>query len=290
MSLDQILNLLVTTTLIAMMVTVGLQVTVTELAYALADYRTLLRAGVANYLFVPALTILLLVGFDANPMVAAGFLVLVVFPGAPFGPPLVAIAGGNLTAAAGLMTALAASSTIVSPILLFLFLPWLLGGDAPQINLLGIIANSTTTQLLPLLLGIVIRYRRSQVADWLHRPAELISRILGVSVAALILITQFNTLAQRFGRAAFWPCWYYCSGPSLSAWIAGNSAIEARKTLALTTALRNVGVALVVVTGNFGGTAAVSATLVYGIIEILGFLLLALYWARDKSQNPQLKP
>ena len=142
MSLDQILNLLVTTTLIAMMVTVGLQVTVTELAYALADYRTLLRAGVANYLFVPALTILLLVGFDADPMVAAGFLVLAVFPGAPFGPPLVAIAGGNLTAAAGLMTALAASSTIVSPILLFLLLPWLLGGDARQINLLGNRRNS----------------------------------------------------------------------------------------------------------------------------------------------------
>jgi BASS family bile acid:Na+ symporter len=288
MSLDQILNLLVTTTLIAMMVTVGLQVTVTELAYALADYRTLLRAGVANYLFVPALTILLLVGFDANPMVAAGFLVLAVFPGAPFGPPLVAIAGGNLTAAAGLMTALAASSTIVSPILLFLLLPWLLGGDAPQINLLGIIATLTTTQLLPLLLGIVIRYRRSQVADWLHRPAELISRILGVSVAALILITQCNTLAEVRPRG-FLAMLVLLLGSLLIGWIAGNSATEARKTLALTTALRNVGVALVVVTGNFGGTAAVSATLVYGIIEIFGSLLLALYWARDKSQS-QLKP
>lgn len=289
MSLDQFLNLLVTTTLTAMMVTVGLQVTVTELAHALADYRTLLRAGVANYLFVPALTILLLVGFDANPMVAAGFLVLAVFPGAPFGPPLVAIAGGNLTAAAGLMTALAASSTIVSPILLFLLLPWLLGGDAPQINLLGIIATLTTTQLLPLLLGIVIRYRRSQVADWLHRPAELISRILGVSVAALILITQFNTLAEVRPRG-FLAMLVLLLGSLLIGWVAGNSATGARKTLALTTALRNVGVALVVVTGNFGGTAAVSATLVYGIIEILGSLLLALYWARDKTQYPQLKP
>ena len=91
MSLDQILNLLVTTTLIAMMVTVGLQVTVTELAHALADHRTLLRAGIANYLFVPALTILLLVGFDANPMVAAGFLVLAVFSGRA----IWSAAGGN---------------------------------------------------------------------------------------------------------------------------------------------------------------------------------------------------
>ena len=110
-----------------------------------------------------------------------------------------------------------------------------------------------------------------------------------MSVAALILITQFNTLAEVRPRG-FLAMLVLLLGSLLIGWIAGNSTTEARKTLALTTALRNVGVALVVVTGNFGGTAAVSATLVYGIIEILGSLLLALYWARDKSQSPQLKP
>ena len=37
--------------------------------------------------------------------------------------------------------------------------------------------------------------------------------------------------------------------------------------MALTTALRNVGVGLVIVTGNFAGTPAVSAALAYGIVE-----------------------
>ena len=43
----------------------------------------------------------------------------------------------------------------------------------------------------------------------------------------------------------------------------------------LTTSLRNVGVGLVIVTGSFGGTAAVTAVVVYGIFEIVGSLALA---------------
>jgi len=45
--------------------------------------------------------------------------------------------------------------------------------------------------------------------------------------------------------------------------------------MALTTALRNVGVGLVIVTGSFAGTPAVTPALTYGILEVLGSLLVA---------------
>jgi BASS family bile acid:Na+ symporter len=53
----------------------------------------------------------------------------------------------------------------------------------------------------------------------------------------------------------------------------------------LTTSLRNVGVALVIATGNFGGTAAVTAVLAYGIFEIVCSLLLAVACGRVKLRN-----
>jgi hypothetical protein len=34
------------------------------------------------------------------------------------------------------------------------------------------------------------------------------------------------------------------------------------------------------VTGNFAGTLAVSAALAYGMVEVLGSLAVALWWAR----------
>jgi BASS family bile acid:Na+ symporter len=67
----------------------------------------------------------------------------------------------------------------------------------------------------------------------------------------------------------------------LIGWLAGGSGSDNRKTMALTTALRNVGVGLVIVTGgNFAGTPAESAALAYGIVEVFGSLLVALCWGR----------
>ena len=68
------------------------------------------------------------------------------------------------------------------------------------------------------------------------------------------------------------------AGSLIIGWLAGTPSRDNRKTMALTTSLRNVGLGLVIVTGNFAGTQAVSATLAYGIVEVLGALLVALVW------------
>jgi BASS family bile acid:Na+ symporter len=60
--------------------------------------------------------------------------------------------------------------------------------------------------------------------------------------------------------------------------------------MALTTSLRNVGVGLVIAAGNFAGTAAVTATLAYGIFEIIGSLLLALAWGRQGARAVGVMP
>jgi BASS family bile acid:Na+ symporter len=123
MSLDRLINLLVTITLIEMMVLIGLRVTFAELIEIGRSFRLVTRAAVANYLLVPTLAVALLILFEADPMVAAGFLVLAACPGAPFGPPFAGIARANVPEAVGLMVILAGSSAIVSPLLLTALLP-----------------------------------------------------------------------------------------------------------------------------------------------------------------------
>src|SRR5712671_5761370 len=114
MSLDRLINLLVTITLIEMMVLIGLRVTFAELIEIGRNFRLVTRAAVANYLLVPTLAVALLILFEADPMVAAGFLVLAACPGAPFGPPFAGIARANVPQAVGLMALLAGSSAVVS--------------------------------------------------------------------------------------------------------------------------------------------------------------------------------
>jgi BASS family bile acid:Na+ symporter len=284
MSLDRLINILVTITLIEMMMLIGLRVTFAEIAVTVRDWRLLGRAGVANYLLVPVVAIALLVSFDASPAVAAGFLILAVCPGAPFGPPFAGIARANVSMAVGLMVVLAASSAIVSPVLLLVLLPWVSGGEAPRIDLIAMVGALLVTQLLPLLVGLLVRHRFPRLADSLLSPFELVSKVLNLSVAGLILATQYPMLAEIRMRG-FAGMLILLAASLAIGWLAGGAGSDNRKTMALTTALRNVGVGLVIVTGNFAGTAAVSAALAYGIVEVFGSLLLALWWGRSKMKG-----
>jgi bile acid:Na+ symporter, BASS family len=284
MSLDRLINILVTITLIEMMMLIGLRVTFAEIAGTVRDWRLLGWAAAANYLFVPVVAIALLVSFDASPAVAAGFLILAVCPGAPFGPPFAGIARANVSMAVGLMVVLAASSAIVSPVLLLVLLPWVSGGEAPRIDLIAMVGALLVTQLLPLLVGLLVRHRFPRLADSLLSPFELVSKVLNLSVAGLILATQYPMLAEIRMRGFAGMLILLVASLAIG-WFAGGAGRDNRKTMALTTALRNVGVGLVIVTGNFAGTAAVSAALAYGIVEVFGSLLLALWWGRSKMKG-----
>jgi BASS family bile acid:Na+ symporter len=279
MSLDRLINILVTITLVEMMMLIGFRATFAELVHTARNWRLVARAVAANYLFVPAATVALLVLFEAAPMVAAGFLILAVCPGAPYGPPLAGIARANVPAAVGLMVILAGSSAIVSPALLHLLLPWVSGGEAPRIDLMGMLAVLLSTQLLPLLLGLLVKHWRPQLADRLLGPFELVSKVLNLSAVALILGTQFRILTEIRPKA-FAGMLILLVASVVIGWLAGGSGRDNRRTMALTTSLRNVGVGLVIATGNFAGTPAVSAALAYGIVEVLGSLLVALWWGR----------
>src|SRR5262249_30704520 len=223
----------------------------------------------------------ILILFAANPMVAAGFLVLAVCPGAPYGPPFVGIARANVPEAVGLMVILAGSSAVVSPLLLKVLLPLVASGEAARIDPLGMMSALVITQLLPLLLGLLVRHRRPQLAERLLGPFELASKLLNLSAAGLILATQFQLLA-RIRTRGFVGMLILLVGSLVIGWLAGGPGTANRRTMALTTSLRNVGVGLIIVTGNFAGTPAVSAALSYGIVEVLLSLLVAFWWRRSR--------
>ena len=134
MTTDRLLNILVTATCIEMMVAVGLGVPVPELTRVARDGRLVARALLANYVGVPAVAVGLLLLLHAHPLVAAGFLILASCPGAPFGPPITAVARGNLAVSAALMVILAGSSVIAAPFLLRVLLPLVSGGESLRVD------------------------------------------------------------------------------------------------------------------------------------------------------------
>jgi BASS family bile acid:Na+ symporter len=289
MTMDQLINALVTITLIEMMAAIGLSVTFVDLLGVARDWRLVGRAALANYVCVPAVTVGLLLLFDAHPLVAAGFLILAVCPGAPYGPPLTAIAKGNVPVGVGLMAILAGSSAIIAPILLDFLLRLQSGSEELKIEAASIVGILLATQLVPLCIGALVRQWRPLVAERLQKPAIQVSKVLNLVAVGLILVTQFHLLAEIRLRG-FVGMLALLIASLAAGWLLGGQKSDIRKTMTLTTALRNVGVGLVIATGTFAGTAAVTATLVYGLFQVLGSLLLALAWARRERAAEAAPP
>jgi BASS family bile acid:Na+ symporter len=289
MSLDQFINLLVTVTLLAMMVALGLGLTWADVFGVARDWRLVAKATLANYVCVPAVTVGLLLLLDPHPMVAAGFLVLAVCPGAPFGPPITAVAKGNVAASAGLMVILAGSSAVLAPLLLHLLLPLTSGDEPLRIDAVKVVSTLLLTQLLPLSAGLALRRWRPRLAARLQPPASLVSKALTLLAVGLILATQLHVFAEIRGRGYAGMLALLLA--SLAAgWLLGGPGSANRKAMTLTTSLRNVAVGLVIATGSFAGTPAVTAALAYGVFEVVGSLVLALSWNRLGAPTPAPSP
>jgi BASS family bile acid:Na+ symporter len=267
-------------TLIEMMIAVGLGISFAELAGIARNWRLSTKAALANYVCVPAVTVgLLLLFHPADPTVPVGFLILAVCPGAPFGPGCTALARGNVAASVGLMVLLAGSSAIVAPLLLQFLLPFVSGSAALHVDGEKIVATLLVTQLIPLCLGLGIRHWLPGLAGRLQKPANLLSAILNLATFGLVLAVYFPLLAEVRLRG-YLGMLVLLVASWAAGWLLGGPGTDNRRALTLTTSLRNVGVGLVIATGNFDGTAAVTAVLAYGILEIVGSLLLAVAWGR----------
>lgn len=279
MTLDRLINLLVTITLIEMMVAIGLSVTLSDLTSVGRNWRLVGSALLANYVCVPAATVGLLLWLDTDPMVAAGFLILAVCPGAPYGAPLTALAQGDVSVAVGLMVVLAGSSALLAPLLLPFLLALVAGSEPLNVDAAKIVVTLLVTQLVPLCGGVLVRHWRPLLADRLQPAANLGSKVLNLLAIGLILATQFHLLAAIRPRG-FAAMLTLLAASWAAGWLLGGAEAARRKAMTLTTALRNVGVGLVIATGSFAGTPAVTATLVYGLFGVIGSLLLALFFAR----------
>jgi len=278
-STDQLTNLLVTVTLIEMMTAIGLGVTFAEVSGVARNWGLLLRAVMANYVCVPAAAFGLLLLFRTQPMVAAGFLIVAVCPGAPYGPAFTALARGSVPVSVGLMVVLAGSSALFAPLLLSLLLPMMAGDEPLKVDAVRMVTTLLVTQLLPLGAGLCLRHWRPRLADRLKRPANALSTILNLATVGLIVVAQFRLLAS-VRLLAFAGMLALVLTSLASGWLLGGPGAAGRKGMALTTAVRNVAVSLVLATASFPGTSAVTAALVFGLFQTVLLALVALGWGR----------
>jgi bile acid:Na+ symporter, BASS family len=280
----RLINALVSATLVAMMLRIGFDVAFAEVAATAKNRRLVAQVLVANYILVPAITIALLLVMRAQPLVSVAFLILSVCPGAPFGPPLTAIAKGAVGVSVGLMMILAGSSAVLAPLLLRVLLRFFSGNASLHVNVLRMFGTLLITQLLPLSVGLAVRFWRPNIATKVKRPFDTIATVLLLVTFLLVLAVHYRVLLDihLIGFAAM-------VGLSIASlaigWFAGGPDIASRKATALTTSFRNAGVGMVIAASSFAGTPVLSAVVAYTLVSMVGTVFPALWWGKHASAN-----
>jgi BASS family bile acid:Na+ symporter len=288
MELSTIIALLNLTALVAIMLSMGMKVTIESLLASARRWRLLVLGLIANYVIVPAVTVGLLLLFQISPVVSLGFLILAVCPGAPFAPLVTAIAKGNVPSSIALMLILAGPSAFLSPAVLSLLVSRLAPGSDLHINSIAVAKTLLLTQMLPLALGMVSHHAAPRLTHWTVKPVSVLANVLLLILVGLIVATQYESLSAIRFRG-----WMGMSLLLLASlwigWLCGGSDTPTRKAMAIATATRNAAVALVIATSNFAGTPAVTAVVAYGLFSTLGALGYALFLGRRPVDKLRLQ-
>jgi BASS family bile acid:Na+ symporter len=285
-NIDRLINILAAVTLVELMLTIGLSATLADVGAVAHDWRAVIGAAIANYVVVPGAAVALVLLFRAQPLVAAGVMIVAVCPGAPYGPPFTAIAKGDVSRAVGLMVILAGSSAVLAPLLLQWLLPFVTGGPTARVDAGRIVRTLALVQFLPLCVGLGVAARRPAWAQRLRKPLGQLSAFLNVSLLTIILAAQFHMLAAIRVRG-YVGMLALLAASAVAGWLLGARGGAERKTLAITTAVRNVGVGLVIAGGSFPGTPAVTFTTAYALLQtVVTALVVAAIGRRALATAP----
>lgn len=278
-SIDTFGTLLLRTGIVVIMISMGLQITGGQIWNTLRQRRLMSRALLANLLFLP-LAALILTRLVAMPdEIATGFLIASVAPGASLSPKLSEIARADVSFAVSLMFVLAVLSVVATPLLAGLLLP---SSAAIQFDPLKVVGVLIRFQLIPLLVGLAIHHQWPALADRLRRPSILLANVLFVAVVAFYVLRDFNAL--RAVPAASLLAMVLMTIISLvSGWHMGGPDETTRQSLALATSVEFTGLALLITSLSFPGTAANISVVAFGLIMTTVNTGMALFWNKGGS-------
>ncbi len=268
--LSAILQISVLVFVVSSMLAMGLSLTVSQIIAPLRNARLVVVALVLNFIAVP----LIAVGIDAllslDDGLYIGLILIATAAGAPFLPKLGEAAKGNIAFSVGLMVLLMVVTVVYMPIVV----PLLISGV--EINPWDIASSLIFLMLLPLGIGLLMRWRYKKAADGLQ-PA--MAQTSTVAIALLLVsgvVVNFTAILDIIGTGGFIAILLFLVGAFILGYFGAGSDAGVRSVLGLGTAQRNLSAALVVAGQNFASDPDVMTfIIVAGIVGLLVLMPLA---------------
>lgn len=266
-----VINFLLLISIMCLLLGVGLSIPFGKMLAVATQYQLVLRGLVANFVIVPCVFTLALREMTFGPDVVIGLLVLAAVPIAPLAPPFVGMGRGDVPYAVGLMLIVSFLGLLLTPLILALSLPPSEAGL--EIDTLKILQTLLTAQLIPLSVGMTIRHVRPMWAEKLLQFVPKLGRIGVVLTLTLITVTQARQIVDLGILPHLASLFFVVVGVLIGDVMMRGEAAPIRRSLAISTAIRNVALALLIVGTNFPGSPALTIVFVFGLLSlIVGFI------------------
>lgn len=252
-----------------LMFTVGMKLTLADLAEVFKSPKGLLTGLMSQMIALPLLAIFISRLFDLPPPLATGLLIVAIAPGGITSNYVTLLAAGDVALSTGmtLVTSLAAGVTI--PLLLSIsgYLP-LAANAASAFALIKMGVGMFAVTAVPLVLGILFQLRSKAFALHVSALLDMLSKLVFLAIVAATFYQNWDAMMDHLGSV----------GPSvislnfaaiLTALALGRAAgLSAPKRLAIIieTGLQNVAMAIVVAGSLLGQPDLAVPALIYAII------------------------
>ncbi len=281
MESESIVRLLTIGSLAGLLTAVGMRLTITQVVDALRKRRLLLIAA-GNFVVVPAIVLAATKICKIETEVAIGMILLATAPFAPVVPVFARMARADLALAAGLTALFPLLSVFLTPFACRLALP-ALGHTNVRFDADGALLVLLATIVLPLGLGIALKYLLPFLTQLVLRPVEIFSEVTGAASLAFVTVTQWRTI-PTVGWRPLLVMAILAEICLLFGYSLGGPSRGARQVIGLGTSNRNIALALLIALQSFAGTRVISAVVANGLLLILLGLLHVAFW-RFRNQR-----
>lgn len=252
--------------IVCSMASMGLSLTIKQIATPLKNWKLVILALVASFVIVPLVAYVLVWLLPLEEGYANAVYIFAFAAGAPFIPALAKAAKGDAAFSVGLTVLL----MVVTIFLLPIILPFVIEGAT--INAMDLAGALIVLMLIPLGIALWVRSKWEAVAiKW----APHIGKVSSITLIILIvtfLIAYIESLIDVLGSTAilcaivFYPIIFFIG------YVLGGSKPEIRSVMGMATAQRNVGAGTAVAAVNFADTPDVMVMII--VMGMVGLVIL----------------
>jgi BASS family bile acid:Na+ symporter len=283
-AIKQIIPLLLTFSLAGLVVSVGLNSTRDDLLYVLRRPALLFKAIIAVDIIPPAIAIALTALLPLEPVVKAGILLMAISPVPPLVPGQELGLGARKEYAYGIYVAMALLTIVVVPVALAVATR--VFGREDAVSFMTMAETIVTGVLIPLAIGMTVRRFAPAFAaramPWLYK----LSMLLVLLAFLPIIVSIWPALMHLVGNGTLLVMALVVVGALAGGHLLGGPDIEDRATLAIASAVRHPGIAMMLASANFADKRVTAAVLLFLLV---GLVVGVPYkrWIKRSRAQPQ---